>query len=84
MDPFTESMYLILNENINDRLLHASIQWNIMTDDGKNQDDTALYSVLFNNHLDGVIPFYEVNKIGNGFELKALKDALETWLYMQN
>ena len=81
MNPFKESICLTLNEKISDSLLNASIQWNIMTDDGKNPDDVSLYAVILANNLDGVIPYYEIYRKKEDFDIDALKEALETWIF---
>jgi hypothetical protein len=81
MNPFEESICLTLNEKISDSLLNASIQWNIMTDDGKNPDDVSLYAVILANNLDGVIPYYEIYRKKEDFDIDALKEALETWIF---
>ena len=83
MNPFENAIYLTLDEKISDNLLNASIQWNIMTDDGKNQDDVSLYSVLIANDLEDIIPLYEIYRKSNNFDLNALKEALEIWIYSQ-
>lgn len=83
MNPFEKAMYLTLDEKISDDLLSASIQWNIMTDNGKNPDDVSLYSVLIANDLEDIIPYYEIYRKNNEFDLAALKDALEIWIYSQ-
>ncbi|MBO7631881.1 MAG: hypothetical protein J6S78_06085 [Lachnospiraceae bacterium] len=79
-----EATFLVPGKKCYFDLLNASVMWDAMTDEGKNPDDIALYTVLSANNLAELITIYEVNrKNTKEFDPKALKSALDFWCFSQ-
>ena len=82
---FYEMMFYMSDEKRRNDLMNASVMWDTMTNNGKNPDDTALYTVLDANNLSELIALYEANrKNTKEFDSEALKAALEYWCFSNN
>ena len=82
---FYEMMFYVSDEKRRNDLLNASVMWDTMTNDSKNPDDTALYTVLTGNDLSDVIQLYEIHRKNiKEFDPDGLKTALEFWCFSNN
>ena len=81
MNPFNNIAVYVQNERLYEKITEAAIEWDVLTDDGKNANEDNLMTVLFGHDLDAIWTDYLINKNEDGFDPKALKEVLENWAY---
>lgn len=81
MDPFFDAYAAAIKEETKNKLLNASIMWNILTNEETKTSDDSLYTVLIANHLSEIEISYKIFRKNNSeYDEEGLRWALNNFI----